>query len=121
MIFCGNPKGPKTARQAYEAPAETSLPDLKQLAWRDDVSPTGAALVKAGRHWQFLDFAPQELGQPRARSRQPGRAALAGDGRNLAEHLFELGQQAPQVPAGIVQTVAGVPGYDRDLQAVQTS
>jgi predicted ATPase len=78
-------------------------------------------LRNAGRYWQFLNFAPQLLGQPRARTRHAVRVNLAEDGSNLGEYLFELGRQAPRILEGIVRTVAGVLGYGQDLQVVQTS
>ena len=113
--------GPQKKPVEFKAPKETSLRDLNILGWKDDISPTGAAFQSSGRYWQFLNFAPQGMGQPRARTRHPGQVRLAEDGANLAEFLFELGQQSPQILQGIIQTVASVLGYGSDLQAVQTS
>lgn len=106
---------------AHFRASEFSPSDLPSAGWKDDTSPTGEALRRAGQYWQFLNFSPQALGQPYPRTRRPGRPALKEDGSNLGEYLLELSEKSPQVLAGIVETLAQVLGYGRDLQAVQTS
>lgn len=112
--------GPDGKSSHFRASTEFS-PSEHATGWRDDISPTGTAFRKAIRHWQFLNFSPQLLGQPHPRNRRPGEAVLKEDGSNLAEYLLELGEKSPNILEGIVETLAQVLGYGRDLQAVQTS
>jgi predicted ATPase len=112
--------GPDGKRAHFRA-SESIASDPPSIGWRDDTSPTGEALRRAGQYWQFLNFSPQALGQPYPRTRSPGRTALKEDGSNLGEYLLELSEISPETLAGIVETIAQVLGYGRDLQAVQTS
>lgn len=113
--------GPEGKESSYKAPTEFNAAELSNIGWKDDDSPTGRALRNTGRHWQFLNFSPQALGQPHPRTRRPGMVFLKEDGSNLAEILLELAQKYPAVLEGIIQTISQVLGYGRDLQAVQTS
>jgi predicted ATPase len=108
-------------KPAHFRASEFTPSDPPSIGWKDDTSPTGDALRRAGQYWQFLNFSPQALGQPYPRTRSPGRTALREDGVNLGEYLLELSQKSPDILAGIVETLAQVLGYGRDLQAVQTS
>jgi ABC-type Mn2+/Zn2+ transport system ATPase subunit len=108
-------------KPAHFRASEFTPSDPPSFGWKDDTSPTGEALRRAGQYWQFLNLSPQALGQPYPRTRSPGRVALREDGANLGEYLLELAEKDRDVLTGIIETLAEVLGYGRDLQAVQTS
>lgn len=89
--------------------------------FREDLSPSGEMFSQSEVRWQFVNLSPALMGQPRARSRDPGLVCLKDDGANLAEVILQLRERAPDVLAGVIETVAGILGYGRDLQPVTTS
>ncbi len=95
--------------------------EFKKIAFRDDTSPSGRNFSFSDTRWQFVNFAPALMGQPYARSRDPGMVPLAHDGANLAEVILQLRERSPDVLAGVVETVAGILGYGRDLQPITSS
>lgn len=72
-------------------------------------------------HWQFLSLAPDNMGIPQPQQRTEGRVRLRRDGANIADYLLEIRNLSPQVFEGIVQTMAYVLPYARDLQPAVTS
>lgn len=71
--------------------------------------------------WQFLTLAPERMGYPLPQKRTGGRVRLARDGSNIAEFLLALRDLDAQALEGIIQTMAYVLPYARDLQPAITS
>lgn len=71
--------------------------------------------------WQFLALAPDRMGYPLPQKRTGGRVRLARDGSNIAEFLLELRELDARALEGIIQTMAYVLPYARDLQPAITS
>ena len=71
--------------------------------------------------WQFLTLMPERMGYPLAQKRTGGRVLLARDGSNIAEFLLELRELDAPALEGIIQTMAYVLPYARDLQPAITS
>lgn len=72
--------------------------------------------------WQFLSLAPEQMGLPKVQSRwAAGQTRLARDGSNIAEFLLELRELDPLALDGIIETMAYVLPYARDLQPAITS
>ena len=71
--------------------------------------------------WQFMTLAPERMGYPLPQKRTGGRVRLARDGSNIAEFLLELRELDTQALEGIIQTMAYVLPYARDLQPAITS
>lgn len=71
--------------------------------------------------WQFLTLTPERMGYPLPQKRTGGRSRLARDGSNIAEFLWELRELDRNAMDGIIETMAYVLPYARDLQAAITS
>lgn len=77
-----------------------------------------ASLVES---WQFLALTPERMGYPLPQKRAGGRVRLARDGSNLAEFLLDLREQDSNALDGIIETMAFVLPYARDIQPSVTS
>lgn len=73
------------------------------------------------RDWQFLSLAPDRMGFPVPQQRTGGGVRLARDGSNVADFLLDLRRQDPNAFDGIVETMAYVLPYAKDLQPSLTS
>jgi predicted ATPase len=73
------------------------------------------------RDWQFLLLAPERMGLPIPQQRTGGGVRLAKDGSNIADFLLDIRRQDPAALDGIVETMAHVLPYARDLQPSVTS
>ncbi len=71
--------------------------------------------------WQFLMLAPERMGLPVPQQRTGGGVRLAKDGSNIADFLLDIRRQDQNAFDGIVETMAYVLPYARDLQASVTS
>lgn len=71
--------------------------------------------------WQFLSLVPDGMGIPQPQQRTEGRVRLRRDGANIADYLLEIRTLSPAAFDGIVQTMAYVLPYARDLQPAVTS
>lgn len=73
--------------------------------------------------WQFLALAPDRMGLPVPQQRGGGGAyvRLARDGSNIADFLLDIRRVDQRAYEGIVETMAYVLPYARDLQPSVTS
>ncbi|MDP1605502.1 MAG: AAA family ATPase [Rhodocyclaceae bacterium] len=71
--------------------------------------------------WQFLALTPDRMGYPLPQKRTGGRVRLARDGANIAEFLLELRELDRNAMEGIIETMAFVLPYARDIQPSVTS
>jgi predicted ATPase len=71
--------------------------------------------------WEFLTLQPDSMGRPQPQQRTSGGVRLQKDGGNIADYLLEIQQLSPSAFDGIVQTMAYVLPYARDLQPSVTS
>lgn len=71
--------------------------------------------------WQFLALTPDRMGYPLPQKRTGGRVRLARDGSNIAEFLLELRELDANAMEGIIETMAFVLPYARDIQPSVTS
>lgn len=71
--------------------------------------------------WQFLTLQPETMGLPQPQQRTSGGVRLRKDGANIADYLLEIQKLSPSAFDGIVQTMAYVLPYARDLQPAVTS
>ena len=71
--------------------------------------------------WQFLMLAPERMGLPIPQQRTGGGVRLAKDGSNIADFLLDIHRQDRNAFDGIIETLAYVLPYARDLQASVTS
>ena len=83
---------------------------------------TVARHIKA---WQFLSLQPERMGLPVPQQRTGGRVRLAKDGSNIADYLLDIQRLDAQLGThaleGIVETMAYVLPYARDMQPALTS
>ena len=80
--------------------------------------------IEQTRHilsWQFLALAPENMGLPVPQQRTRGSVKLARDGSNVADFLLDLRRQSTQAFDGIVETMAYVLPYAKDIQPSLTS
>ena len=77
-----------------------------------------ANLVKS---WQFLSLVPDRMGYPLPQKRTGGAVRLARDGSNIAEFLLELREADQTAFDGLIEALAFVLPYARDLQPAITS
>lgn len=80
--------------------------------------------VDLARHigdWQFLTLSPERMGMPVPQQRTGGGVRLARDGSNIADFLLDLRRLDQLAFDGIVETMAYVLPYARDLQPSVTS
>lgn len=71
--------------------------------------------------WQFLTLQPERMGMPQSQQRTSGGVRLLKDGSNIADYLLEIQKLSQGAFDGIVQTMAYVLPYARDLQPAVTS
>ena len=71
--------------------------------------------------WQFLTLSPERMGLPVPQQRTKGHVRLANDGSNVADFLLDLRRQSPNAFNGIVETMASVLPYAKDIQPTLTS
>ncbi len=72
-------------------------------------------------NWQFLSLSPDRMGIPQSQQRTEGRVRLRRDGANIADYLLDIRTLSPGAFEGIVQTMAYVLPYARDLQPAVAS
>lgn len=72
-------------------------------------------------NWQFLTLSPEYMGLPVPQQRTGGGVRLARDGSNIADFLLDLRRQDQSAYDGIVETMAYVLPYARDIQPSVTS
>jgi predicted ATPase len=91
---------------------------------RSILSAPGVALDEVANHirdWQFLTLAPDRMGLPVPQQRTGGGVRLARDGSNIADFLLDLRRQDQNAFDGIVETMAYVLPYAKDIQPSLTS
>lgn len=71
--------------------------------------------------WQFLTLSPERMGLPVPQQRTKGAVRLASDGSNVADFLLDLRRQSPNAFDGIVETMAYVLPYAKDIQPTLSS
>jgi len=71
--------------------------------------------------WQFLTMSPELMGAPVSQQRTGGAVGLAQDGSNIADFLLDLRRLDSSAFLGIVETMAFVLPYARDIQPSLTS
>jgi predicted ATPase len=71
--------------------------------------------------WQFLTLSPERMGLPVPQQRTKGAVRLANDGSNVADFLLDLRRQDANAFNGIVETMAFVLPYAKDIQPTLTS
>lgn len=71
--------------------------------------------------WQFLTLNPERMGLPVPQQRTKGHVRLANDGSNVADFLLDLRRQSPNAFNGIVETMAYVLPYAKDIQPTLSS
>ncbi|MBK7617500.1 MAG: AAA family ATPase [Burkholderiales bacterium] len=71
--------------------------------------------------WQFLTLSPERMGLPVPQQRTKGQVRLASDGSNVADFLLDLRRQSPNAFDGIVETMAYVLPYAKDIQPTLSS
>ncbi|MGM9425034.1 AAA family ATPase [Hydrogenophaga sp. MI9] len=71
--------------------------------------------------WQFLTLSPERMGLPVPQQRTKGQVRLASDGSNVADFLLDLRRQSPNAFDGIVETMAYVLPYAKDIQPALSS
>ncbi len=71
--------------------------------------------------WQFLAMNPDAMGLPVPQQRTGGGVRLAKDGSNIADYLLDIRQLDINAFNGIVETMAFVLPYARDIQPAITS
>lgn len=73
------------------------------------------------KDWQFLTLQPERMGIPQPQQRTGGGVRLAKDGSNIADFLLDIRKLDQEAFDGIVETMAYVLPYARDLQPSVTS
>lgn len=104
-------RDPKGAAQAYGK-------------GRSILSAPDASLADIASHildWQFLSLAPDRMGIPVPQQRTGGGVRLARDGSNIADFLLDLRRQDQNAFDSIVETMAYVLPYAKDIQPSLTS
>ncbi len=71
--------------------------------------------------WQFITLSPERMGLPVPQQRTKGQVRLASDGSNVADFLLDLRRQSPNAFDGIVETMAYVLPYAKDIQPTLSS
>ena len=124
------------SNRMFIADERISRPDGTWLA-RDQIGAlqtygTGRSILSAAlqdyveevRHildWQFLAMSPERMGLPVPQQRTGGGVRLARDGSNVADFLLDLRRQDQNAFDGIVETMAFVLPYAKDIQPSLTS
>jgi predicted ATPase len=71
--------------------------------------------------WQFLTLSPERMGLPVPQQRTGGGVRLARDGSNIADFLLDLRRQDQNAFDGVVEIMAYVLPYAKDIQPSLTS
>lgn len=71
--------------------------------------------------WQFLALSPDRMGLPVPQQRTGGGVRLSRDGANIADFLLDLRREDQNAFDGIVNTMAFVLPYAKDIQPAVTS
>lgn len=71
--------------------------------------------------WQFLTMTPERMGLPTPQQRTGGGVRLAHDGSNVADFLLDLRRQDSNAYNGIVEVMAYVLPYAKDIQPTLSS
>lgn len=71
--------------------------------------------------WQFLTMSPERMGLPVPQQRTKGNVRLAHDGSNIADFLLDLRRKDSIAFNSIVETMAYVLPYAKDIQPTLTS
>lgn len=71
--------------------------------------------------WQFLALSPERMGLPVPQQRTGGGVRLARDGSNIADFLLDLRRLDQSAFDGIVETMAYILPYAKDIQPSLTS
>ncbi|WP_027716693.1 AAA family ATPase [Desulfuromonas sp. TF] len=105
---------------------DRNLKDIAQTygPGRSILSAPLAEFDDLARHingWQFLTLSPERMGLPVPQQRTGGGVRLARDGSNIADFLLDLRRLDQLAFEGIVETMAYVLPYARDLQPAVTS
>ncbi|MDD5033894.1 MAG: AAA family ATPase [Methylococcaceae bacterium] len=104
-------RNPKSAAQTYgKGRSILSVPNVQM-----------AELAIHVRDWQFLTLAPDRMGLPVPQQRTGGGVRLARDGSNIADFLLDLRRKDQNAFDGIVETMAYVLPYAKDIQPSLTS
>lgn len=98
--------------------AEAAGARRSMLAIAPEENPAEAQQILA---WQFLSLSPERMGLPVPQQRTGGGVRLARDGSNVADFLLDLRRQDQNAFDGIVETMAFVLPYAKDIQPSLTS
>lgn len=71
--------------------------------------------------WQFLNLNPDVMGLPVPQQRTEGQVKLAKNGANIADYLLDIRRLDVAAYEGIVDTMAYVLPYSKDIQPSVTS
>ena len=88
---------------------------------RTSVTMVHTVLAMEVLDWQFLTLSPERMGLPVPQQRTKDSVRLASDGSNVADFLLDLRRQSPTAFDGIVETMAYVLPYAKDIQPTLTS
>jgi len=105
-------RGPGGALQSY-GPGRSMLP----YALDEDLVRAADEVLA----WQFLTLSPERMGLPVPQQRTKGAVRLANDGSNVADFLLDLRRQDANAFNGIVETMAFVLPYAKDIQPTLTT
>lgn len=105
---------------------DRNLKDIAQTYGhgRSILSAPLAEFEDLSRHildWQFLALSPERMGMPVPQQRTGGGVRLARNGSNIADYLLDLRRLDQNAFDGIVETMAFVLPYARDIQPSITS
>lgn len=98
--------------------AEAAGARRSMLAIAPEENPAEAQQILA---WQFLSLSPERMGLPVPQQRTGGGVRLARDGSNVADFLLDLRRQDQNAFDGIVEAMAFVLPYAKDIQPSLTS
>ena len=70
--------------------------------------------------WQFLSLNPENMGFPIPQQRTEGQVRLLKDGSNIADYLLDIRRLDTNAYQGIVDTMAYVLPYSKDIQPSTT-
>lgn len=118
------------AKETIDQPGVTFL--ARNMIGADQSYGPGRSLLSApladsvdlAKHildWQFLALRPERMGMPVPQQRTGGGVRLARDGSNVADFLLDLRRIDQNAYDGIVETMAFVLPYARDIQPSVTS
>jgi len=91
---------------------------------RSILQPAQQEYLAEARHildWQFLAMSPERMGLPVPQQRTGGGVRMARDGSNVADVLLDLRKRDQNAFEGIVEVMAFVLPYAKDIQPSLTS